>query len=93
LELLTILYAMLAALTGFSVGEAAPQRQSLVASIEAQTAVIAIAAVHSVAATPTSYAPHGGRLLARQDVLASHAPPSLIISAPVAWTDYARRHL
>jgi hypothetical protein len=93
MELLTILYAMLAALTGVSVGEAAPARQSLVASAQAERVEVAVAAARAVAVTPAGYARHGARLLLRQDALAEAAPERPAVAGPLAWIDLGRRHL
>jgi hypothetical protein len=94
LELLTILYAMLAALTGMSVGDAAPARHhALVASAMAQTADVAVAAVSAVAATQSSHAHLTGRLLARQDTLTAGGSDLPQFAAQIAWIDYGRRHL
>jgi hypothetical protein len=93
LELLTILYAMLAALTGLSVGEAAPQRQELVAAANAEAAIAAIAAVSDAALPAADHDRWRGRLLARQDALAMAPPARLSLVAPIAWVDLGRRHL
>jgi hypothetical protein len=94
LELLTILYAMLAALTGISVGEASPQRSAMVGCSEAAM----VGEVAAIAAPQASVAAH--RPLAAIPTLADQRPVPLFAVAGIeplrlgiAWIDLARRHL
>jgi hypothetical protein len=91
-EFLTIFYAMLAALTGVSVGEAAPARQLVVSSSNAAQMECASAA-HSQRAVATPIAVLPDALALVQSAVADLPFVSAEAFRPIAWIDLARRHL
>jgi hypothetical protein len=93
LELLTILYAMLAALTGFSVGEAAPARQTVVASVQVERTDVAINTIRKLPPALTEFGRRVGRVLRPQR--ASDGEPAQLLPSTqqVAYLDLGRRHL
>jgi hypothetical protein len=92
LEFLTIFYAMLAALTGVSVGEAAPARQSVVSSSNAaQMECASVAHSQRTAAAPITALPNPLALV--QSAVADLPLVSAEALRPVVWIDFARRHL
>ena len=93
MELLTILYAMLAALTGISVGEASPQRAPLVASAEAQRVEVAVSTIRKLPPAIAELGRRVGRVLRPQRVIAEDPAQTLPSAQQVAFTQYGRRHL
>ena len=93
MELLTIFYAMLAALTGVSVGEGTSARQPLVAAAQAQQVEVAIAAARKIAPAVVEFGHRFGRPINRQrpSVVEPSAPPPAM--RQVAIIIFGRRHL
>ncbi len=94
MELLTILYAMLAALTGFSVGEVAPARQSVVASVQVERQEVAVNTIRKLPPALTEFGRRVGRALRPQRTSTEEAPQTTLPSTQqVAYLDLGRRHL
>ncbi len=93
LELLTILYAMLAALTGFSVGEAAPARVSVVASTQVERAEIAVNTIRKLPPAITEFGRRVGRALRPQRTNVEEPAQTLPSVQQLAYLDLGRRHL
>jgi hypothetical protein len=93
LELLTILYAMLAALTGFSVGEVAPARQAVVASVQVERTEIAVNTIRKLPPAITEFGRRVGRALRPQRTSTDDAVQTLPSVQQVAYLDLGRRHL
>ncbi len=92
-ELLTILYAMLAALTGISVGDAAPARAPLVASAEAQRVEVAVNTIRKLPPAITELGRRVGRALRPSRAPGNEQSFTLPSMQEVALVDYGRRHL
>lgn len=93
MELLTILYAMLAALTGFSVGEIAPARQPVVASVQVERSEVAVNTIRKLPPALAEFGRRVGRAL-RPQRTSTEEPVQVLPSAQqVAYLDLGRRHL
>ena len=94
MELLTILYAMLAALTGFSVSEVAPAQASVVASVQVERTEVAVNTIRKLPPALTEFGRRVGRALRPQRTNAEEPVQQTLPSTQtVAYLDLGRRHL
>lgn len=93
MELLTIFYAMLAALTGVSVSEASSVRQPLVAAAQVEQVEVAMATARKLVPAVAAFDDHVGQAAQHQLASVDAATAPAPVTRQVAIIIFGRRHL